>query len=154
MYKANLELKDYNSTKKHTIEVLDMSFDIEQTLNIGSQSTGAGAGKVTFNPLSITKRVDSFSPEMLIRCASGTPFETATFTFPDGLDLTVTLKLVAVKTIGLAMADPDKLNRFELNVLEEVTFEYGGLILESSGTRKGWNHVRNVSDDDPKKVIQ
>ena len=26
------------------------SFDIEQTLSIGSQSTGAGAGKVTFNP--------------------------------------------------------------------------------------------------------
>ena len=31
-------------------EVEDYSFDIEQTLNIGSQSSGAGAGKVTFNP--------------------------------------------------------------------------------------------------------
>ena len=31
-------------------EVKDYSFDIEQTLNIGSQSSGAGAGKVTFNP--------------------------------------------------------------------------------------------------------
>jgi bacteriocin-like protein len=31
-------------------EVKDFSFDIEQTLNIGSQSSGAGAGKVTFNP--------------------------------------------------------------------------------------------------------
>jgi type VI protein secretion system component Hcp len=28
----------------------------------GSQSTGAGAGKVTFNPFSITKRVDKASP--------------------------------------------------------------------------------------------
>ena len=34
------------------------SFDIEQTLNIGSQSTGAGAGKVTFNPFSITRKID------------------------------------------------------------------------------------------------
>jgi bacteriocin-like protein len=33
-----------------TFEVKDYSFDIEQTLSIGSQSTGAGAGKVTFNP--------------------------------------------------------------------------------------------------------
>ena len=33
-------------------EVEDFSFDIEQTLNIGSQSSGAGAGKVTFNPFS------------------------------------------------------------------------------------------------------
>ena len=31
-------------------------FDIEQTLSIGSQSTGAGAGKVTFNPFSITRK--------------------------------------------------------------------------------------------------
>jgi type VI protein secretion system component Hcp len=38
------------------------TFDIEQTLNIGSQSTGAGAGKVTFNPFSITRKVDRASP--------------------------------------------------------------------------------------------
>jgi bacteriocin-like protein len=31
------------------------SFDIEQVLNIGSQGSGAGAGKVTFNPFSITR---------------------------------------------------------------------------------------------------
>jgi bacteriocin-like protein len=38
------------------------TFDIEQTLNIGSQSNGAGAGKVTFNPFSITRKVDRASP--------------------------------------------------------------------------------------------
>ena len=32
------------------------SFDIEQTLNIGSQATGAGAGKVTFNPFTAPKK--------------------------------------------------------------------------------------------------
>ena len=30
--------------------------DIEQVLNIGSQSSGAGAGKVTFNPFSIIRK--------------------------------------------------------------------------------------------------
>ena len=34
-------------------EIEDYSFDIEQVLNIGSQSSGAGAGKVTFNPFTI-----------------------------------------------------------------------------------------------------
>jgi hypothetical protein len=29
--------------------------NIEQVLSIGSQSSGAGAGKVTFNPFSITR---------------------------------------------------------------------------------------------------
>ncbi|MFY9957119.1 hypothetical protein [Bradyrhizobium sp.] len=38
------------TTSKGLFEVEDYSFDIEQVLSIGSQSTGAGAGKVTFNP--------------------------------------------------------------------------------------------------------
>jgi hypothetical protein len=29
---------------------------------IGSQSSGAGAGKVTFNPFSITRKIDKTSP--------------------------------------------------------------------------------------------
>ena len=29
----------------------------------GSSSTGAGAGKVTFNPFSITRKIDSASPK-------------------------------------------------------------------------------------------
>lgn len=45
-----------------TFEVKDFSFDIEQVLNIGSQSSGAGAGKVTFNPFSINRKMDSASP--------------------------------------------------------------------------------------------
>lgn len=37
-------------TKSSTFEIKDYSFGVEQTLTIGSQSSGAGAGKVTFNP--------------------------------------------------------------------------------------------------------
>jgi type VI protein secretion system component Hcp len=29
---------------------------------IGSQSSGAGAGKITFNPFSITRKIDQSSP--------------------------------------------------------------------------------------------
>ncbi len=32
----------------------------------GSHSTGAGAGKVTFNPFSITKHVDKASPVLFL----------------------------------------------------------------------------------------
>lgn len=31
---------------------------------IGSQSTGAGASKVTFNPFSITRKIDVASPQL------------------------------------------------------------------------------------------
>jgi len=36
--------------EKDLAQVAGGSFEIEQVLNIGSQSSGAGAGKVTFNP--------------------------------------------------------------------------------------------------------
>ena len=39
-----------------TFEVEDYSFDIEQTLNIGSGSSGAGAGKITFHPFTVSTR--------------------------------------------------------------------------------------------------
>jgi bacteriocin-like protein len=32
----------------------------------GSQSSGAGAGKVTFNPFSITRKVDVASPKLFL----------------------------------------------------------------------------------------
>ena len=38
------------------------------TNEIGSQSSGAGAGKVTVNPFSVTKKTDKSSPPL---CAKG-----------------------------------------------------------------------------------
>ncbi len=137
------------------LEVLDYSFDVEQTLNIGSQSSGAGAGKITFNPFSITKKIDRLSATLFDSCAAGRPLAR--------VDLLVvknagnarpfvfvqhTMKLVAVKTI--AYTDGDQSPR------EQISFEYGGLQIRyttqradgSSGeaTVAGWNRVRNVKD--------
>ena len=56
-------------------EIEDYSFDIEQMLNIGSQSSGAGAGKVTFNPFSITRNIDRSSPLLFQNACSGTPYK-------------------------------------------------------------------------------
>jgi type VI protein secretion system component Hcp len=39
--------------------------------HIGSQSTGAGAGKVTFNPFSITRKVDKSSPNLYQQTSTG-----------------------------------------------------------------------------------
>src|SRR5690242_15795826 len=57
-------------------EVEDYSFDVEQVLNIGSQSRGAGAGKISFNPFSITRPIDKSSPILYQMACSGTPFAT------------------------------------------------------------------------------
>jgi type VI secretion system Hcp family effector len=138
-------------------EIEDFSFDIEQTLNIGSQSTGAGAGKVTFNPFSITRKIDRSSPILFKLACSGTPFQEVALGLrkSSGGDvsgqiyLVFRFKLVAVKTISWSYDDESP--------KETVTFEYGGLQVHYSqqqpnGSMKtpipgGWNRVRNVSDE-------
>jgi hypothetical protein len=62
-------------------EIDDFSFDIEQTLNIGSQSTGTGAGKVTFNPFQITRKTDMVSGKLILANAAGAVLETITINF-------------------------------------------------------------------------
>ena len=51
------------------------SFDDQQTLNIGSQSSGAGAGKVTFNPLDLVLTQPALTPALFEMLASGATFK-------------------------------------------------------------------------------
>ena len=56
-------------------EIDTYSLGIAQVLSIGSQSAGVGAGKVTFDPLSITRKTDRASPVLYQMACAGTPFE-------------------------------------------------------------------------------
>lgn len=150
-------------------EVKEYSFDVEQTLNIGSQSSGAGAGKVTFNPFSITRSIDKASPTFYQMACSGTAFCNAVLMLrkslgsgasmnetSGGVFLRFDFKLVAVKTIAWA--------HDEESPSETITFEYGGLQMryaqqDPSGALGkifpgGWNRVRNVADLSPDPIKQ
>jgi type VI secretion system secreted protein Hcp len=146
-------------------EIDDFSFDIEQVLNIGSSSSGAGAGKVTFNPFQITRKTDRASPKLFMMCCTGEHFQQVSlylrraggmgglpgaasassgFTF-----LRYDFALVAVKTISWSGSDGDEAMK------EEVTFEYGALQVRyiqqdtsgspvTTGPNVGtWNRVTN-----------
>ena len=152
-------------TPGNVFEVEDFSFDIEQTLNIGSQSSGAGAGKVTFNPFSITRKIDKASPVFFEMACSGTAFQQVSLALRKSVGaaggggdtsgqifLRFDFKLVAVKTISWSHDDESP--------KEEVTFEYGGLQVrynqqDPSGSMTkgkaaiftgGWNRVKNIKD--------
>jgi len=153
------------NNSKALFEVTDYSFDVEQTLNIGSASSGAGAGKITFNPFSITRSVDKSSPILFNMAASGTSFQNVGLGLrkSSGGDtagrfyLVFNFKLMAVKTISWAHSD-------ETGMTETVTFEYGGLVMRytpqnSDGTfgaaiAGGWNRVKNIKDDNPDTPIK
>jgi type VI secretion system secreted protein Hcp len=145
----------------HLFEVTEYSFDLEQTLGIGSQSTGAGIGKVQFNPFSITRLIDCASPILYKMACAGKSFETVGLGVRKSagaqaagvMYLAFTFKLVAVKTWALAHSDDGP--------SETVTFEYGGLCMQYSIQAPsgklgkiipgGWNRVRNIAVDDPTK---
>jgi len=67
--------------KGNTFEIDDFSFDIEQVLNVGSQSSGAGAGKVTFNPFQITKEIDSASTQLFQMAINGEAIKSISCSF-------------------------------------------------------------------------
>jgi type VI secretion system secreted protein Hcp len=156
------------NTSSYIFEVEDYSFDIEQTLNIGSQTSGAGAGKVTFNPFSITRKIDQASPKLFQMACSGTAFKLVTLVLRKSVGtgggganvsgqvfLRFDFKLVAVKTISWSHDDESP--------KETVTFEYGGMQIryspqDASGALKaaipgGWNRVRNVVWDNEDGMI-
>ena len=156
--------KDVNGAKKCGLfEIEDYSFDVEQVLNIGSQSSGAGAGKVTFNPFSITRKIDCSSATMFSNACAGKPFmEVGLGLRKSGpsragvsgvMFLAFTFKLVAIKTLSWAHDDEAP--------KETVTFDYGGLHInylqqKADGNLvqappRGWNRVRNVAADDVKQ---
>lgn len=148
-------------------EIDDFNFDIEQVLNIGSQSSGAGAGKVTFNPFTVTRKTDRASPTLFTMCCAGQHFQIVSLYIRraggGGSSLTATqgavssgttflrfdFALVAVKTISWSGSDGDESPK------EEVAFEYGalqvryvqqnadGTPMTSNQTMGSWNRVAN-----------
>jgi type VI secretion system secreted protein Hcp len=75
----NLEGESSDSTHEGEIDVLAWSWGVSQS---GSMhvARGGGAGKVNVQDISLTKWIDSASPNLLQHCAMGTQFATATLT--------------------------------------------------------------------------
>ncbi|MGA7825491.1 MAG: PEP-CTERM sorting domain-containing protein [Steroidobacteraceae bacterium] len=97
------------AAKGSTFEVDDFSFDIEQVLNIGSQTAGSGAGKITFNPLTITSSADSTSASFFsdVETPEGATRYQITLVFdgldPDSLAMSTTPPIVPCVPPGCAL---------------------------------------------------
>ena len=108
-------------------EIEDYSFDIEQTLNIGSQSTGAGAGRVTFNPFSITRKIDCASPMFFQISCSGTPFQKVCLGLRKCWRWPNFWRMFVVFSFSSSSRSRRSAGRMTMSSPKEtVTFEYGG----------------------------
>ena len=137
-------------------EVTTFSFDVEQTINMSSQSSGAGAGKIAFNPFKVSRKIDKATPSLFQMACQGTAFKFVRLGFrkaagvnSSGLFfLRFDFKLVALKTISWSHDDESP--------TEDLEFEYGGLQIvygvQAAGgsitpqNPVGWNKITNILD--------
>jgi type VI secretion system secreted protein Hcp len=154
------ESTDKDFGKHGAFEISEFSFGAENTLSIGSGSTGAGAGKCTFKEFTVKKLVDMGSGPLLSTLGAGGHFDKVRlFIRKSGgaagqtgaAYLTFAFRMVAVKSIEWSGSTGDDVPS------ETVIFEYGAMALcyrqqdksgaLAKGGKKctgGWSRTENV----------
>jgi type VI protein secretion system component Hcp len=136
----------------HLVDISSFSLGAENTTTIGSQSGGAGAGKVKFQSFQVVKELDSLSPSLLLDLAAGHHYDTV---------------LIVVRRRSGHMSVPSFVYEMKLVFLtkihvsgstsaptETITGDAGSLALAtynqnsqgqvSLGSTAGWNRVSNT----------
>lgn len=141
---------------KGAFEISEFSFGAENTLSIGSATSGAGAGKATFKEFTVKKLVDKSSPLLLKTLGSGGHYKKVYLWIrKSGAEtgktgqayLSFCFGMVAVKSIEWSGSSGDD------TPTETVIFEYGALLVgykqqDESGALVGssfggWSRVEN-----------
>jgi type VI protein secretion system component Hcp len=137
-------------------EIGELALDTKQTATIGTGTGGAGAGKITFNPVTFTVPMGTFANSLFQLEASGGHLKTVLISFRQpsapGSFLTIKLNMAFVTSTELSY-DGDALGGMK------VGLDYGGLQFlyrqaEPNGALgtpnvSGWNRVTNTTDGNP-----
>lgn len=131
--KVKGESGDKEMAKNKAFEIKSFDFGAENTINIGSGSKGAGAGKATFKEFTIVKQTDTASNGIFQNLCMGTHFNEAVMELrKSGGSVTgsgatffrVSFLLVAVQDMSWSGSDGD-------DTLEEtIIFQYGAIKIE------------------------
>jgi type VI protein secretion system component Hcp len=132
------------------------SFDlgVANTLNIGSATTGAGAGKVTFQPFTVTKTVDKYSSDLFLDLAAGTRVTSAEIIVRKA-DASGTATPVAQYLMKDVLITSLHVSGTPKQTTETLQGEYGAIQFVFYGQKTdgttgpvstgGWNQVKNTS---------
>ncbi|PDT06548.1 type VI secretion system tube protein Hcp [Rhizobium sp. M1] len=137
----------------------EWSFSLENKLNIGPHTAGAGAGKAEFEVFTIKKQVDTSSPSLYVACGRGAHFNN------------VELKLFKATGSGQATSESNLFLHWSFNMLvvekvewsyaeeapeETITFRFGACKViyyrqdeKGALTKAGegiWNQIANSTD--------
>ena len=155
------ETQDDAYKKQGAFEILSFELGAENNINIGSISSGGGAGKATFKEFTITKKTDLASCEMFAKCCEGNHFKDAVVELrrsggkagSSGLVfLKFEFKMVMIQDISWSGSDGDDICE------ETVIFQYGAMKVSyteqkkdgKAGSKKSaeWSRVLNKANLD------
>ena len=133
------------------------SFDLgasSPTLNIGSATTGAGAGKVTFQPFTVTKTLDRYSSDLFLDLAAGKALASAEIIVRKP-DATGTATPVAQYLMKQVLITNVHVSGTANKTTETIQGEYGAIQFVFYGQNPdgstapisagGWSQVKNTS---------
>ncbi len=148
---GTLQCSSSNGQVKFNISYF--TFGLANATNLGSQSSGAGAGKVTFQPLEVHAALTTFA-SLADTASQGVPFQSCILstTFRDGSEAQFEFKLVVISSLAASASMAD--HNGEAARYTDINFEYGAVEVKTSsnlddgGTTpespgSGWNRVSN-----------
>jgi type VI secretion system secreted protein Hcp len=131
--KIDGETNDDEMSKEGAFELRSFDFGASNVINIGSDTSGAGAGKATFNEFKIKKRTDTASCSIFHNLCTGAHFDEGIMELrrSGGSNsksgktfIKFHFKLILVQEMTWSGADGD-------DVLEEdITLQYGAIKIE------------------------
>ncbi|HEY2472164.1 MAG TPA: type VI secretion system tube protein Hcp [Terracidiphilus sp.] len=141
-----------NSQVKFNVSFFD--FGITNSTDIGSQSSGSGAGKIVLKPLEVHAALSTFA-SLTEAAASGTAFQSCTLTtaFNDGSQTQFEFRMIIISSLTAVASMPAQEN--EPARYTDVQFEYGAIEvktnsgLDDGGTTPlpaGWNVGHNKNN--------
>ncbi|QYK42380.1 MAG: type VI secretion system tube protein Hcp [Paracoccaceae bacterium] len=150
------ETQDSTYKDKGAFEIISFELGAENTINIGSITSGGGAGKATFKEFTITKKTDSASCGLFHALVTGKHFDDLIIelrrsgestTVSGGVFMKFEFRLVMVQDISWSGSDGDDICE------ETVIFQYGAIeVTYKPQTAKGkmnndkvtrWSRVKN-----------
>ncbi|MCR8827350.1 type VI secretion system tube protein Hcp [Pseudosulfitobacter koreensis] len=153
------ETQDDDMSKLDAFEILSFEIGAENNINIGSISSGGGAGKATFKELTVTKKTDTASCGLFTRLCEGGHIQDVHIVLrrsggtagkSGATFLKFDFKLVMIQDISWSGSDGDDICE------ETLVMQYGAMKVEYSqqdvkGTMKKhsdamWSRVKNKAE--------
>jgi hypothetical protein len=136
----------------HIVQISRFSLGADNTVAIGSSTSGAGAGKVKFQDFEVVKPLDGLSPSLFVDLASGAHFKTVLIVVrrrSGNMSIPAfvyVMKLVALTEIHVtgSSESPTEFVHGQAGTLALAAYTQSSGGKLAVGTPGGWNRVTNA----------